>query len=125
MEEIDNGKNLHLLKADREKIFGGGVKAASGEREEGAGGLPGVTVESYHGLGHEMRVLKVPGKRTADSREGEGLYKEYTPQEYSTPQENSAQEHSAPQETPVTMTFVPYYAWNNRGEGEMTVWVRI
>ena len=21
------------------------------------------------------------------------------------------------------LTFVPYYVWNNRGEGEMSVWV--
>lgn len=109
LEEIDNGKNLHLLKADREKLFGG-VKTTPGERQDGTGsGLPGVTVESCHDLGHEMRIIKVPGKRTADSGDGETLYKEY----------------AAPQETPVTMTFVPYYAWNNRGEGEMTVWVRI
>ncbi|PWW01117.1 hypothetical protein DFQ01_1106 [Paenibacillus cellulosilyticus] len=26
--------------------------------------------------------------------------------------------------TPVTATFIPYYAWANRGEGEMTVWVK-
>jgi len=26
--------------------------------------------------------------------------------------------------TPVTLTFIPYYAWANRTQGEMTVWVR-
>lgn len=26
---------------------------------------------------------------------------------------------------PVTMTWIPYYAWANRGEGEMQVWTRI
>lgn len=25
---------------------------------------------------------------------------------------------------PATITFIPYYAWANRGEGEMSVWVR-
>ena len=25
---------------------------------------------------------------------------------------------------PVTLTFIPYYAWANRSQGEMTVWVR-
>ena len=30
----------------------------------------------------------------------------------------------APVEQTVRARFVPYYAWNNRGEGEMTVWVR-
>lgn len=24
----------------------------------------------------------------------------------------------------VSLTYVPYYAWGNRGRGEMTVWVR-
>lgn len=30
----------------------------------------------------------------------------------------------APVEEAVRARFIPYYAWNNRGEGEMTVWVR-
>ncbi|WP_328273717.1 hypothetical protein [Paenibacillus macerans] len=25
---------------------------------------------------------------------------------------------------PAALKFIPYYAWANRGEGEMTVWVR-
>ena len=25
--------------------------------------------------------------------------------------------------TSATMTLIPYYLWNNRGEGEMTVWM--
>lgn len=29
-----------------------------------------------------------------------------------------------PPATPQPLTFVPYYAWGNRGGGEMTVWVR-
>ncbi|WP_367576743.1 hypothetical protein [Shouchella clausii] len=24
----------------------------------------------------------------------------------------------------VTLQFIPYYAWANRGEGEMAVWLR-
>lgn len=121
MEEIDNGKNLHLLRVDTEKAYGLEGEQNRGEKNERAcgSGLPGVTVETYHGLGHEMCILRVPGKRTADSAGGEALYKEYTPQEY------ISQEGNACREMPVTMTFVPYYAWSNRGEGEMTVWVRI
>ena len=54
-----------------------------------------------------MCILKVPGKRM--SMDGaEELYHDYAPAA----------------ESDVTLTFVPYYAWNNRGEGEMTVWVR-
>lgn len=29
-----------------------------------------------------------------------------------------------PEKVPCSAVFVPYYAWNNRGTGEMTVWVR-
>jgi len=28
------------------------------------------------------------------------------------------------EKTPVRIKAVPYYAWNNRGEGEMYVWIR-
>ena len=97
MEEVDNGRNLHLLRADMEKIYG----------EAGVGRPSGITVETSYELGHEMRVLKVPGKRLADSADGAELYEEF----------------SVPAEESVTMTLVPYYAWNNRGEGEMTVWI--
>ena len=33
-----------------------------------------------------------------------------------------ANEPPAPQE--IKVTAVPYYAWNNRGPGEMLVWIR-
>lgn len=32
-------------------------------------------------------------------------------------------EYSEEKSDPCELTFVPYYAWNNRGEGEMSVWV--
>ncbi|HEY5953192.1 MAG TPA: beta-L-arabinofuranosidase domain-containing protein [Terrimicrobiaceae bacterium] len=32
--------------------------------------------------------------------------------------------NQAPARLPITATAVPYYAWNNRGPGEMLVWVR-
>ena len=28
------------------------------------------------------------------------------------------------EKAPASVMFIPYYAWNNRGVGEMTVWVR-
>ena len=27
-------------------------------------------------------------------------------------------------DTPIPLTFIPYFVWANRGEGEMTVWLR-
>lgn len=106
MEEADNGKNLHLLRADMEKLFA-----------DGTGILSGVSVEKSCEFGHEICILKAPGKRqqmseytAADGDDGRntGLYKDYVP----------AVEQS------VTLWLVPYYIWNNRGEGEMSVWVR-
>lgn len=54
-----------------------------------------------------MTVLNVPGKRLIPEESGE-LYR----------LARSAREED------VTLRMVPYYAWNNRGEGEMSVWVR-
>ena len=34
------------------------------------------------------------------------------------------QEEAETEKTPAKLTFVPYYAWGNRGRGEMCVWVR-
>lgn len=77
------------------------LRADTGRRQN-------IRVERSYELGHEMCVLKVPGYRQESSREDEGLYTEYTPVE----------------ERETMLTFVPYYAWNNRGKGEMSVWVR-
>ncbi len=56
--------------------------------------------------GHTVTALQIPGFREewGDSE----LYSDYTP----------ARSH------PVILKFIPYYAWANRGEGEMQVWVR-
>lgn len=99
MEEADNGSSLHLLKADVEKLFSG---------ENGRMNQDVVSVEQSSELGHEMRVLKIPGKRQPE-KNGAMLYSDYVP--------------DCGSET--TLTLVPYYAWNNRGEGEMSVWVRV
>lgn len=99
MEEADNGKCLHLLKADVEKLF----VADGGKVNQDA-----ISVERSHKLGHEMCVLEIPGRRQPKSQ-GETLYSDYVP--------DKGEE--------VTLTLVPYYAWNNRGEGEMSVWVRV
>lgn len=95
MEEIDNGKNLHLCRVD---------VTAIGDH------CKNVRIEKNSELGHEMAVLKVPGLRQPSTdAEKEVLYTDYKPQT----------------EEKVTLTLVPYYAWNNRGEGEMSVWVRV
>jgi len=65
-----------------------------------------MTVEPIEIGGVSMKCIKAAGLRVKDS-ESDELYIEYKPVET----------------TPVTLTLVPYYAWNNRGEGEMTVWM--
>lgn len=79
-----------------------------GDEQRQTQGLPGVQVAASHELGHEIRLLQVPGFRQAPSLEDASLYSAYV----------------LATETETTLTFVPYYAWNNRGEGEMSVWVR-
>ena len=54
-----------------------------------------------------MTCLEAPGLR---EERGDGpLYRDYCP----------------PETRPAALRFIPYYAWANRGEGEMRVWVRI
>ena len=98
MEEADNGKDLHLLRADAEKLM----------TAEGALSLSAIVVEMTNELGHKMCILNVPGKRLPKNEKG-GLYSDYKPAQGSA----------------VTMKLIPYYAWNNRGEGEMQVWTAI
>lgn len=66
-----------------------------------------IQTETSEELGHPMTVLKVPARRIIPAESAE-LYRPYQPD----------------QEQAVTLRMVPYYAWNNRGEGEMSVWVR-
>lgn len=95
MEEADNGKDLHLLRVNTEKLLAEGVENA-------------VRAEKTSALGHEMCILKVPGKRVRADGDSAPLY---APLSLETAEETE-------------LTLIPYYAWNNRGEGEMSVWVR-
>lgn len=62
---------------------------------------------------HPNAILCAPsitasGRRLIPSSEDTSLYRTY----------------QAPKEEACTLTFLPYYMWNNRQEGEMAVWVR-
>lgn len=95
MEEADNGKELHLYKADPDRI---GARCRY------------VTVEMTEELGHRAAVLRVPAKRCVSAQcEGGALYREYVPARYED----------------ATLILIPYYSWGNRGEGEMSVWINI
>lgn len=68
----------------------------------------GAAVVADSRFGHRTVRLELPGFRQSADAE-ETLYTAY----------------HAPQETPCTITLIPYYAWANRGEGEMRVWMRV
>ena len=57
--------------------------------------------------GREMNMLEVPGFRQEMPAKAP-LYSGYAPAK----------------ELPVTLKYIPYFAWANRGKGEMRVWVR-
>jgi hypothetical protein len=54
-----------------------------------------------------IRVLKARALRTADDGRDGALYAPY----------------AQTKRTPVAVKLIPYYLWNNRGAGEMTVWM--
>lgn len=58
-----------------------------------------------------VMTLSCPGKRTACKWEEDTLYQPYGKE--------------CAQEEETTLTWIPYYAWANRGVGEMAVWVRM
>ena len=122
-EEKDNGANLHLLHADVEALLADPSAAkveefdfhagATGIDEQGQGEVEDVT--------RRMVKLEVPAWReplpAAVAAAGEGaaevpafapLYAVYAPVK----------------REPATATLIPYFAWANRGENEMTVWLR-
>jgi len=93
-EEADNGADLHLCRVDMGRL---------------GNSLGDIGVEESEELGHRMAVLKVPGQRILPRKqESETLYHDYIPE----------------MSQDIILTLIPYYAWNNRGEGEMTVWLR-
>ncbi len=105
LEEIDNGKNLHLCFLDMEK-----VSAVIGRLgEEGSSGSDDYISET-HELGHKMIAITLPGKREAIDDTASDLYR------------NALLDRVYED---CSLRFIPYYAWNNRGVGEMSVFVRM
>lgn len=101
LEEADNGKDLHMLFVDAAELLDPGTGILTGNDSK-------VRVEEDSSLGHSLRKLVIAGKRKVSS-EDTALYSDY--------RGFSAED--------VQLTFVPYYVWNNRGEGEMSVFVDV
>lgn len=64
--------------------------------------------EEVSELGHSFIRVRLPGMRSPLSRTG-ALYQKF----------------EAEDTEPVTLNYIPYFLWNNRGEGEMQVWTRV
>ena len=95
LEEVDNGENLHLLKL-----------SDNPELTYNDG------IITANGMRMEIKMEAYAGGEETGEAKGlykDNLYNEYKPQTYK----------------PVKLTFVPYYSWANRGENEMTVYVRV
>lgn len=101
IEEADNGKDLHLLSVSSDIL-----KQINKQTR----------LMPYNDLGHELTLLKVPGIRKTDF-----LLQEENPDDK---QEDEPLYHlfGRSRREDCELTFIPYYAWNNRGEGEMLVW---
>jgi len=93
-EEADNGKDLHLFRLDPTWCDPARRKETEAEMSE----IKGVPV----------LTLCVPVLRERPAAPSNLLYTAYTP--------------PAVEET--TLRLIPYFAWANRGEGEMRVWLR-
>ena len=100
LEQADNGENLHLVYVQQSDLY---------DKENGGILQDKVKVLEDDTLGHRLNKLVIPGKRQKNTDSQQNLYEDFVPQEVCN----------------VDLVFVPYYAWNNRGEGEMDVFVAI
>ena len=100
LEQADNGENLHLVYVQQSDLY---------DKENGGILQDKVKVLEDDTLGHRLNKLVIPGKRQKNADSQQNLYEDFVPQEVCN----------------VDLIFVPYYAWNNRGEGEMDVFVAI
>ena len=122
-EEKDNGANLHLLHADTEALLADPsvAKVEEFDFHAGAKGIDDKGQGEVEDVTRRMVKLEVPAWReplpAAVAAAGEGaaevpafapLYAVYAPVK----------------REPATATLIPYFAWANRGENEMTVWLR-
>ncbi len=93
LEQADQPKNTRL--------FDESITLGQGGR--------GFTEEFRRDLLDGVAVLKHSGTAAGKSLDDEPLY--------------TALEAPKPRSQPVTLTFIPYYAWANRGQDSMEVWV--
>jgi hypothetical protein len=113
LEEQDNGADLHLLSVD--------ANAPITEKKMDISGttVTALQVQGYRKVQPDSSLhtstapcapdtvdRKLP--QTAE-RASTDLYRAYAPTHYDA----------------VTLTYIPYYTWANRGENEMQVWTKL
>lgn len=110
-EGVDNGDDLHLLHVDAAAVAAA-LDAVRVERtvfHAGADGLDEKGTGEVEPVERDIVRLTVPGWREAGDDAGGPLYAAWRPAARRT----------------VAVTLIPYFAWANRGENEMTVWLRV
>ena len=88
LEEVDNGKDLHLLSVKQDAPF----------------------LLSDVKIGEVIvKEIRTSGERILPEEKGSSIYHVLKPE----------------QKQEVTLTYVPYFIWANRGENEMQVWTAV
>jgi DUF1680 family protein len=100
LEEADNGPQLHLLKLPGDAVFETEDIEICGQKMTGLKTM---------GLRRIPEERALEGQHSSLAGNGSSLYHAYKKPVY------EQQE----------LHFVPYFAWGNRGENEMSVWVNI
>ena len=110
-EGVDNGENLHLLHADTVRI----AADPSCVKVDRIGFHAGAEAQDERGLGEvdavdlPMTTLTIPAWREmGENARNSALYHDWRPVE----------------REDAKATLIPYFAWANRGENEMTVFLR-
>ncbi|MDD3818957.1 MAG: glycoside hydrolase family 127 protein, partial [Actinomycetota bacterium] len=98
LEEVDNGPNLHeiVLPVKSE------LKADYDENLHGGVTVITAQAQRYNSEWKDDELYRAKEEPGGDSGEGSGEESQYKP---------------------VTLKFIPYYAWANRTPGEMIVWI--
>lgn len=111
-EERDNGANLHLLHLDGNALSGD----ASRVKVEPFTFQAGAYLDDSKAEGHvdavsrSMVRLRAPAWReSADGADTAPLYRQWQPV----------------RRMPTTATLIPYFAWSNRGENKMRVFLNV
>lgn len=104
LEEVDNGKNMHLLEVCTDASVEGY------ELKETTVGIDGQIFPAYVARG---KRIVTSGDDLSQEQQNSDVY-----------ESNLYYEDTSEEYEDVELTYIPYYVWANRGENEMSVWMR-